>query len=38
MFINNSGDVYEIVAQGTQLEDEILNNDLWSKLKNKYNG
>lgn len=37
MFINNSGDSYEILAQGTEFEDEILNNELWLKLKHRYN-
>ncbi len=38
MFINNSGDSYEILAQGTEFGDEVLNNETWSKLKNEYDG
>ncbi|MFT6783780.1 MAG: putative ABC-type ATPase [Saprospiraceae bacterium] len=36
MFINNSGDFYEILAQGTEFEDEVLNDEIWSALKAKY--
>lgn len=38
MFINNSGDSYEIIAEGTDIGEEILNEKIWSVLKNKYDG
>ena len=38
MFINNSGDFYEVIAEGTGIGDEILNEKTWSVLKNKYDG
>lgn len=36
MVINNSGDTYEIIAQGTEFEEEILNTKIWANLKKKY--
>ncbi len=36
MFINNSGDSYEIIAQGTEIVDDILNEAIWLNLKEKY--
>ncbi len=38
MFINNSGDTYEIIAESTFQSEKIANNDIWSELKDKYNG
>lgn len=38
MFINNSGDSYDIVAQGATSEEVIFNDQIWSNLKNQYNG
>lgn len=36
MFINNSGEIYEIIAEGS-LEEIIANNELlWNKIKEKY--
>lgn len=38
MFINNSGETYEIVAEGS-FEDMIINNDpLWNQIKGEYYG
>lgn len=38
MFINNSGDSYEIIAEGTIDKDEIINEFIWTELIEKYNG
>jgi len=37
MFIDNSGDPYEILAEGNLKIDSILNKDKWFVLKSKYN-
>lgn len=36
MFVNNSGNFYEIIAEGTKFKDEILNTEIWSILTRKY--
>jgi predicted ABC-type ATPase len=38
LFVNNSGDTYEIVAEGGVNNISINNNELWDDLKQKYNG
>jgi len=38
MLINNSGEPYEIVAEGSTDGIEIANNELWENLKNEYYG
>src|SRR5680860_264019 len=38
MFINNSGEPYEIIAEGSIDGIEIANNELWDNLKNEYYG
>lgn len=38
MFINNSGDSYEIIAEGATNKDEIINKFIWKELIEKYNG
>jgi predicted ABC-type ATPase len=36
LFVNNSGDTYEIIAEGS-VEETIINNELlWGKVKEKY--
>jgi len=38
LFVNNSGDLYEVIAEGTK-EDVTINNLLkWDELKRKYHG
>ncbi len=36
MFINNSGNAYEIIAEGYNKNETILNKNTWDKLKEKY--
>jgi predicted ABC-type ATPase len=38
LFIDNSGDQYEIIAEGSVNEEIVGNNELWSKLKQEYYG
>jgi predicted ABC-type ATPase len=38
IFINNSGEPYEVVAFGSLKKTEIMDSNLWYKLKNKYYG
>lgn len=38
MFINNSGNSYEIIARGIKLKKDIFNKKIWSKLNGEYNG
>ena len=36
MFIDNSGEPYEIIGEGNQILTEIHNKNVWSKLNSKY--
>ncbi|WP_186755651.1 zeta toxin family protein [Echinicola salinicaeni] len=38
LFVNNSGDNYEIIAEGALGEETVNNFKKWSELKEKYNG
>lgn len=38
LFVNNSGDKYEIIAEGALNEETIGNIEQWEKLKREYNG
>ena len=38
MFIDNSGEPYQIIAEGAKGEEEVGNAEIWSKLKIKYDG
>lgn len=38
LFVNNSGDTYEIVAEGGFNEESIHNIDKWEQLKRHYYG
>jgi len=38
LFVNNSGDDYEIIAEGTFNEEFIKNTEQWEVLKRKYYG
>lgn len=38
MFIDNSGEPYQIIAEGSKDEDEVGNAKIWNNLKTKYNG
>jgi predicted ABC-type ATPase len=38
LFVNNSGNTYEIVAEGIASGITINNKDLWVELKQKYHG
>lgn len=38
LFVNNSGDAYEIIAEGTVNDLTVNNTELWNELKNKYYG
>lgn len=38
LFINNSGDEYEVIAEGTYGEEEVGNHKLWNTLKQRYHG
>jgi hypothetical protein len=36
MFINNSGDTYEIIAEGTSGSITVTNQPLWNQIKKEY--
>jgi hypothetical protein len=36
--VDNSGENYEIIAEGTSNEISINNKELWNKLTSAYNG
>lgn len=38
LFVNNSGDTYEIIAEGSMDEISVNNTKLWKELKEKYYG
>jgi len=38
LFVNNSGDTYEIIAEGTLDEITVSNTQQWNELKEKYYG
>ncbi len=38
LFVNNSGDTYEIIAEGLLKEESINNVEKWEELKIKYHG
>ena len=38
ILLNNSGETFNVIAEGSQEELIIKNQDTWSVLKNKYNG
>ncbi|MGB3851590.1 MAG: zeta toxin family protein [Tunicatimonas sp.] len=38
LFVNNSGDSYEVIAEGSMNEITVNNVSRWKKLKEKYNG
>ncbi|GGF40822.1 zeta toxin family protein [Echinicola rosea] len=38
LFVNNSGDNYEIIAEGALGEETINNSERWNELKGKYYG
>lgn len=38
LFVNNSGDKYEIIAEGTLNEETITNIELWREIKRKHHG
>ncbi len=38
LFVNNSGDTYEIIAEGAMSEMTVNNVDQWKELKEKYYG
>ena len=38
LFVNNSGDTYEIIAEGALNEESINNSQKWEELKRKYYG
>lgn len=38
MFIDNSGEPYQIIAQGADNIEEIGNMEIWTELNKKYNG
>jgi predicted ABC-type ATPase len=38
LFVNNSGDTYEIIAEGTMDEITVNNTQQWKQLKEKYYG
>lgn len=38
LFVNNSGDTYEIIAEGTMNEMTVNNVDQWKEFKEKYYG
>lgn len=38
LFVNNSGDMYEIIAEGAMNEMTVNNSDQWEELKEKYYG
>jgi len=38
MFIDNSGEPYQVLAEGTINSEFVLNDTLWTQIKDKYNG
>lgn len=38
MFIDNSGEPYQIIAAGAKEDEEILNVKIWNQLKETYHG
>ena len=38
ILLNNSGETFNVIAEGSQEELIVKNQDTWSVLKNKYNG
>lgn len=38
MLIDNSGEPYQVIAEGSLNNENILNQELWSELKDKYYG
>lgn len=38
MFIDNSGEPYQVIAQGADNQEEIGNTEIWTELNKKYNG
>jgi predicted ABC-type ATPase len=38
LFVNNSGETYEIIAEGAMNEMTVNNVDQWKELKEKYYG
>lgn len=38
LFVNNSGDTYEIIAEGTRNDITVNNMQQWEELKEKYYG
>ncbi|WP_370629879.1 hypothetical protein [Zunongwangia sp. SCSIO 43204] len=38
MFIDNSGEPYQIIAEGAKEDEEIGNAKIWHNLNRKYNG
>lgn len=38
MFIDNSGEPYQVIAEGTNTEEEINNPVIWEQLKKNYHG
>ena len=38
LLVNNSGDSYEIIAEGALNEENVNNLELWKELKRKYYG
>jgi predicted ABC-type ATPase len=38
LFVDNSGDTYEIIAEGDITEENITNNEKWIELKSKHYG
>jgi predicted ABC-type ATPase len=38
MFIDNSGEPYQIIAQGADNHEEIGNTEIWTELNKNYNG
>ena len=38
MFIDNSGEPYQIIAEGEKDDEEVVNVEIWNNLKIKYNG
>ena len=37
MFIDNSGEPYQIIAEGAKDDEEIGNEEIWNNLNKKYN-
>ena len=36
LLIDNSGEPYQIIAEGTQLSEDILNKEIWTSLQSSY--